>query len=205
VRAQEHLLMLIRDILSYARIEAGHLRLDISDVPVNALLGGLRELVEPQFTARGLGYEFVPGPSDVRVRADEERCVQILVNLLTNAAKFTERGSVTLSWSADDERVRIRVSDTGPGIAPHRLAAIFEPFVQGGGGGAHAEAPREGVGLGLAISRELARAMGGDLTVESSEATGGGATFTLELPRATPRAAATLSQPLDQQQQEQPT
>ncbi len=203
VRAQEHLLALIRDILSYARIEAGTLHLDLADVPVNAMLGGLEALVEPQFAARGLVYEYIPGPPEVRVRADQERCVQVLLNLLTNAVKFTERGSVTVSWSADEHRVRIHVRDTGPGIPAHRLAEIFEPFVQGGrtggGGGGGGDAHRDGVGLGLAISRELARSMGGDLTVESRE--GAGATFTLELPRAPGRAAAPFpSQPLEQEQ-----
>ena len=115
----------------------------------------------------------------VRVRADRERTVQILVNLLTNAVKFTDSGSVALDWEADDRTVRLRVRDTGRGIPADRLAAVFEPFVQAG---RSAEERQQGVGLGLAISRELARAMGGDLTVEST--VGRGSTFTLTLPRA---------------------
>ena len=179
-RAEDHLLTLINDILSYAKIEAGRLTIELTDVPVNELLTELRLLIAPQVAAKGLRYEFRPGPPDVRVRADRERATQIVLNLLTNAVKFTAEGTIGVDFEATLDDVFIRVRDTGPGIAPDRTSTIFDPFVQAGRFG---EPRREGVGLGLAISRELARAMGGDLTVVSE--LGRGSTFTARLPRST--------------------
>jgi signal transduction histidine kinase len=126
-----------------------------------------------------LACEFRPGAPDVTIRADRERATQILLNLLTNAMKFTTHGTITVEFEVTNGDVVIRVGDTGPGIAPDRLASIFDPFVQVVRFG---EPRREGVGLGLAISRELARAMGGDLTVVSE--LGRGSTFAVRLPRA---------------------
>ena len=180
-RAEEHLLALINDILSYAKIEAGRLTIDLADVPVSQLLAELRPLVAPQIDAKGLQYEFRSGPPDVRMRADRERATQILLNLLTNAVKFTVDGTIGVDFDATDDDVIIRVRDTGSGIASDRMATIFDPFVQVGRFG---EPRKEGVGLGLAISRELARAMGGDLTAVSE--LGRGSTFTVRLPRARP-------------------
>ncbi|HET6703030.1 MAG TPA: ATP-binding protein [Gemmatimonadaceae bacterium] len=178
-RAEEHLLTLINDILSYAKIEAGRLTIELTDVPVNEMLAELRMLIAPQVAAKGLAYEFRPGPTDLRIRADRERATQIMLNLLTNAVKFTTEGKITVDFEVTNGDVIIRVSDTGPGIAPDRMATIFDPFVQAGRFG---EPRREGVGLGLAISRELARAMGGDLAAVSE--LGHGSTFTVRLPRA---------------------
>jgi len=177
-RAEEHLLTLINDILSYAKIEAGRLIIEPTDVPVNQTLAELRMLIAPQVEAKGLTYVFRPGPQDVCVRADRERATQILLNLLTNAVKFTAQGTITVDFDVTNGDVVIRVSDTGPGIAPDRMTTIFDPFVQVGRFG---EPRRSGVGLGLAISRELARAMGGDLTAESE--LGVGSTFAVRLPR----------------------
>ncbi len=177
-RAEELLLTLINDILTYAKIEAGRLTIDIVDVSVNRMLSDLGMLITPQVEKKSLTYEFRPGPPDVRMRADRERATQILLNLLTNAVKFTAAGSIVVDWEASESDVLIHVRDTGPGIPPDRLTVIFEPFVQTG----RFTEPQHGVGLGLAISRELAHAMGGDLTVVSEVGTG--STFTLRLPRA---------------------
>jgi signal transduction histidine kinase len=118
--------------------------------------------------------------------ADAPKVEQILINLLTNAVKFTDPGGgITVSARMDEGHAVLRVEDTGVGIEPERLADIFEPFVQVGRSLASAH---EGTGLGLAISRDLARAMGGDLLVESSLAEG--STFTLLLPRAETAAEA---------------
>jgi len=120
------------------------------------------------------------------VHADRERLEQILLNLLSNAAKFTAQGGrVTVTAEADDASVRVRVADSGRGIAPDQLEAIFEPFVQVERGLTRSA---EGIGLGLAISRELAHAMGGSLAVEST--LGQGSTFTLTLPRGRTAAPA---------------
>ena len=118
---------------------------------------------------------------------DRDRVRQILLNLLTNAVKFTQPGGqITTHCEAVGDEVRIRVTDNGFGIAPSKLAAIFEPFVQVD----PAHPSEHGVGLGLAISRDLARTMHGDLTVESTE--GKGTSFTLTLPRAPYRDSPSL-------------
>lgn len=175
----KHLLTLINDILSFARIEAGSLQLQITDVVVNEILATAESLIEIQAQSKGLSLFVHRGAVDVRVQADRERTIQILANLLTNAVKFTDIGSVTVDWHVHDHSVCIQVRDTGRGIPADRQAAIFQPFVQVG----HSvEEQREGIGLGLAISRELARAMEGDLSVQSEVARG--STFTLALPRA---------------------
>ena len=120
-----------------------------------------------------------PTDDAIAVMADAERLQQILLNLLSNAARFTEPGGeVTLRCDATAGRVAFHVHDTGIGIPPEKLEAIFEPFVQVDGGLTRRTG---GTGLGLAISRELAQAMDGRITVES--ALGRGSTFTLEMPR----------------------
>ena len=122
-----------------------------------------------------------PSDDDAAVRADHVRVRQILVNLVTNAVKYspTGAGGVVLSSTAGPDVVRIHVSDAGPGIPREKLGAIFEPFVQLENGRRDRQG---GVGLGLAISRDLARGMKGDLAVEST--LGAGSRFTLTLPRA---------------------
>ena len=177
-RAGKHLLSLINDILSFAKIEAGRLQLQIADIPVKELVSGAVAMVELQAAQKGLSLGASKGEDEVRVRGDRERVTQILTNLLTNAVKFTATGSVSVEWHGEESTVSITVRDTGRGIPPEKLAAVFEPFVQAG---RSAEEQQQGVGLGLAISRELARAMSGDLTVESVVAQG--TTFTLRLPR----------------------
>jgi signal transduction histidine kinase len=183
-RAGSHLLTLINDILSFAKIEAGRVHLDISDVPVNEIVMSAGTMIETQAAKKGLSLGARAGAEGVHVRADRERTTQILTNLLTNAVKFTDAGSISVGWRADERAVRVDVRDTGRGIPADRLASVFEPFVQAGNS---AEERQQGVGLGLAISRELARAMGGDLTVESRVAEG--STFTLRLPRAADEAS----------------
>jgi PAS domain S-box-containing protein len=179
LRAEQHLLAIIRDILDFARIEAGHIRLDMSDVAVNEVLAGVGVMIEPQMTAKGLEYECRKGAPEIALHTDRERAVQILLNLLTNALKFTDKGSVKVDWDADDNSISINVRDTGRGIPDDRVSQIFEPFVQVGRDPNEA---RQGIGLGLAISRQLARNMGGDLRAESVE--GQGSVFTVELPRS---------------------
>jgi signal transduction histidine kinase len=179
-RAGAHLLTLINDILSFAKIEAGRVQLHIADVPVDEIVASAGTLIEVQAAKKGLSYAACAAADRMIVHADRERTTQILTNLLTNAVKFTEAGSIAVGWHGDDRAVCIEVRDTGRGIPAEKLASVFEPFVQAG---RSAEEQHQGVGLGLAISRELARAMGGDLTVESAVAQG--STFTLSLPRAT--------------------
>ncbi len=178
-RSQRHLLGLVNEVLNYAKLEAGSVRYDLTDVPVQAALAEAEGLVAPQARAKALALAVGGCRPDLRVRADAEKLRQVLVNLLSNAVKFTDRGSVAVDAGAEGGTVRIRVRDTGIGIPPEKLGVIFEPFVQ-----VRADLTRtaEGAGLGLAISRDLARGMGGDLTAESTP--GVGSTFTLMLPSA---------------------
>jgi signal transduction histidine kinase len=178
-RNQEYLLALITDVLNFAKEESGRIEVRMADVSVAELIRNVQERIEPQVMAKGLRYGYeIPDPA-VRVRGDRQRIEQILLNLVGNAIKFTERGGlVRLGCEADGDRVRLRVTDTGCGIAPAQMRRIFEPFVRAHDGSSGDEG---GAGLGLAISRQLARQMGGDLMAES--VVGKGSTFTLELIR----------------------
>jgi signal transduction histidine kinase len=140
---------------------------------VTGMLGGVVK-------EKGLTLASPPVDPDVWAQADPDRVRQILVNLVMNAVKYTPvgGGTITVSCAATDDDVVARVADTGPGIPPDRLESIFEPFVQLTTG---LKDRRGGVGLGLAISRDLARAMKGDVTVEST--VGDGSRFILTLPR----------------------
>jgi PAS domain S-box-containing protein len=185
-RNQTHLLGLINDVLNFAKIEAGQVQYEMSNVPLDAALTAVEALVEPQLHAKGLRYRYRGGDPSVTVCADRERMEQVVLNLLSNAIKFTdEGGEVELSWDVADRTARIHVRDTGRGIPADKLEDIFEPFVQVDPALTRSA---EGTGLGLAISRDLARVMKGDLTVRSTE--GEGSTFTLTLPLGRPVSAA---------------
>jgi signal transduction histidine kinase len=177
---QQHLLEIITDILNFSRIEAGRVRYVLAPVPVRDVLARMEGMIEPQARARSIEYRCENVADGVAVLADREKLEQVLINLLGNAVKFTPSGGrITLSADLDGDRVRLHVQDTGIGIEAGQIGSIFEPFVQ-----LEPALTRttEGAGLGLAISRELARGMGGELGVASSP--GAGSTFTVELPRA---------------------
>jgi signal transduction histidine kinase len=179
-QGRQHLTGLINEILSYSRLEAGRVAYDLRAVPLDTALASALALIEPQARARGVRCELAPPGPAVAVRADGDRLQQVLLNLLTNALKFTEPGGrIGLRAAADGRTVAIAVSDTGCGIAADMCERIFEPFVQVD---ARLTRAHDGLGLGLAISRDLARGMGGDLTVEST--LGAGSTFTVVLPLA---------------------
>jgi signal transduction histidine kinase len=186
-RASTHLLGLINDVLNYAKLEAVQVQFAVEPLVVDELLAESAAMIEPQARTREIDFTLVPCGRAIRVLGDRDKVLQVVLNLLVNAVKFTRAGGhVTLSCrSADDEpMVQIAVSDTGRGIAADQLERIFEPFVQVGRSLA---GPDAGTGLGLAISRELARGMSGDLTVDSLH--GEGSTFALWLPRASPSDA----------------
>ena len=180
-RSQAHLLRLINDVLNLAKLDAGQVQYAVADVGLAETLASLEPLVAPQVRAKGLTFTWrACGDPPFTARADADKLQQIVINVVANAIKFTPTGgTITIEYEAADDRVLIRVRDTGVGIRPERLPFIFEPFVQGDRA---LNRPHEGVGLGLAISRDLARGMGGDLTVEST--LGHGAVFTLVLPRS---------------------
>jgi signal transduction histidine kinase len=189
-RSGRHLLGLINDILNFAKLEAGKVEFKLTDVSVFELVAGVEALVAPQMHAKGIHVSYDRCDPGVMARGDAEKVQQILLNLLTNALKFTAPGGeIKISCAGHEDGVVISVGDTGRGIPAEKLDSVFEPFVQVDRQLASdsASTVHSGVGLGLAISRELARAMGGNISAESR--VGVGSVFTLVLPLATGHVA----------------
>jgi signal transduction histidine kinase len=188
-RAASYLLRLINDVLTIARFE-GARPLDVISIGVNSMLVEVDGLCALQAKAKGLTLTIAQCVEDVLVAADAERFQQILLNLITNATKFTVAGGrIDVICDVHANAVRIRVKDTGIGVRPVDIERVFEPFVQID---RHlTSATQQGVGLGLSISRELARAMNGELILESVE--GVGSTFTLTLPLASEKSPGTAT------------
>ena len=179
-RSQQMLLSLINDVLSFAKLDAGQVKYTVEDVPLTEVLPAAEPLVAPQLEAKELRYSLEGCDAGILVRADREKLTQIVLNLLSNAIKFTpSKGTVTVACDVGEHSVRIHVRDTGVGIPDDRLESIFDPFMQVDRA---LNRPHDGVGLGLSISRDLARGMGGTLTVASD--VGSGSTFTLTLRKA---------------------
>jgi signal transduction histidine kinase len=177
---QQYLLVLITEILNFAHVGSGRMTYDVADLNACDALTRAVELIEPLIPQRGITWGGITCDSSIVMRGDPEKVTQILVNLFSNAIKFTSVGGrIATGCEIKGETVLLWLSDTGIGIPPEKLDSIFEPFVQLKDG---LSDRGTGVGLGLAISRDLARAMSGDVTVESIE--GKGARFTLSLPRA---------------------
>lgn len=189
-RSQRHLLAVINDILNFAKLESGRIQFNPTMISMNAVLGELESLVTPMLLQKGIEYEYRCCDPKFQAFADAERVQQILLNLLSNAAKFTPAGGrITVECLPQKTTMVVEVTDSGVGIPPDKLQSIFEPFVQLERG----QSPEMGgTGLGLSISRDLARAMNGDLTVTSELHKG--STFRLVLPRAAnDHAAATAT------------
>lgn len=179
------LLTVINEVLDYSKIEAGRVHLQDEEFDLETCLEDALEMVAPQASSRGLNLTFWIGPEVAcRLRGDEGRLRQILVNLLANAVKFTETGGVNLSVEGEGEalpdgrvQLHFRVTDTGIGIPPERLPLLFEEFSQAG---SEVSQRFGGTGLGLAICRRLVEAMGGKIWVESQP--GKGSTFQFVAP-----------------------
>ena len=181
-RSSQHLLGLINDILNFARLETGNVQFDLAPSPLRTAFEFVIDVMTPQIAAKEVTLDHVPCDGGLLVHVDIDKVRQILLNLFSNAVKFTPRGGRITSRceiDASARAVHARVIDTGIGIAAGNLERIFDPFVQVD---RRHSRPAEGTGLGLAISRDLARGMGGDLTVESE--LGKGSTFTLVIPLA---------------------
>ena len=178
---QKHLLMLITEILNFVRIESGRMEYRLGEVHLAPAVAEVAGMLSGVVADRGLTVEGPPPNPDAVAWADPDRVRQIMMNLIMNAVKYAgeKRGTITLTTAVAGDTVTACVADTGPGISPEKLESIFEPFVQLTAGLADR---RGGVGLGLAISRDLARAKGGELSVQST--LGKGCLFTLTLPRA---------------------
>jgi signal transduction histidine kinase len=177
-RSQQHLLGIINDILNFSRIEAGQVTYEVQRVPLCEVIESVVHMIAPQATMKNVAIEEPSTPPAVNALADRSKVEQIVLNLVSNAVKFTEAGGkIILDCTVDGGRAQLKVRDTGVGIPSDQLEAIFEPFVQVG---RSLTSTREGTGLGLAISRDLARAMHGEITVQSN--LGAGSAFTLTLP-----------------------
>jgi signal transduction histidine kinase len=181
-KSTRNLLHLVNDVLDLSKLEAGKMELVIVPARVRAIVEEVLATIEPLAAARQIAVEVAPWPPVPTIETDVDRVRQILLNLLSNAVKFTDQGRVTISASAGSDGdsaatawVEVHVADTGPGIAANDQERIFHEFEQIVGA-----TSRGGTGLGLPISRKLARLLGGDLTVQS--VLGQGSTFTLRLP-----------------------
>ena len=177
-RSQQHLLGIINDILNFSRIEAGQVVYDIQRVSVAEVTDAVVPMILPQTEMKGLRV-IRNTNSATHVDADRGKLEQVLLNLLSNATKFTNEGTIEIESFEEGDHAGLRVCDTGVGIPADKLNSIFEPFVQVG---RSLTTPHEGTGLGLAISRDLARAMGGELSVTSEPGTG--TTFSITLRKA---------------------
>ncbi|MEO7965507.1 MAG: GAF domain-containing protein [Gemmatimonadaceae bacterium] len=175
---QRHLLGLINDVLNFAKLDAGKVEYTIGEVELRSAMSTVAALVAPQLETKNLRFAHPTHGDVVLVRADAEKVRQILLNVLSNAVKYTPSGgTIEVACVQSDGRGMLSVRDSGVGIDASKLERIFEPFVQLG---RTLSSRTEGTGLGLAISRDLARAMAGELTAESE--VGVGSTFTLSLP-----------------------
>ena len=186
LKAGRHLLTLINEILDLAKIESGGVTLSVEPTPISELLLECQQLTEPLASQRGIRMIF-PSQSAVCAIADRMRLKQVLLNLLSNAIKYNRQdGAVVVACEVtDSERVRVSVQDTGPGLRPDQLEALFQPFNRLG----QQSGPIEGTGIGLVVTKKLVELMGGVIGVSS--ALGTGSVFFIELQSAArPSAAA---------------
>lgn len=175
--SQRHLAKMVNDLLDLAKLEAGHFEYDFAPFGLADVVADVAAMVEPLALSRNITVEWPDGDATVVAMGDRTRVEQIVLNLVTNAVKYTSPGGwAAVRYGLRDGHAVLEVSDDGPGIAPEFHEAIFEPFKQVGGENGR----QDGSGLGLAISRDLARGMNGGLAVRST--VGEGSTFTLELP-----------------------
>jgi signal transduction histidine kinase/CheY-like chemotaxis protein/putative methionine-R-sulfoxide reductase with GAF domain len=189
LRAARHLLALINDILDLSKLEAGRMELHLESFPLAPLIKDVAKTIEPMATKNGNQIVIECPPDLGTMHADQTRVRQALLNLASNANKFTEKGTVTIAAQPqrNDGRdwITIAMTDTGIGMTPEQMGKLFQEFSQ-----ADASTTRKygGTGLGLAISRQFCRMMGGDITVDSKP--GEGSTFTIRLPRVVKSAEA---------------
>jgi signal transduction histidine kinase len=173
----EHLLALIDEILDLSRVEAGEVNVDMAETHIEDVLREVADSLEPLVDRPRVRLVVEAERTLPQVVTDRDKVKQILLNLVSNAIKYTDDGSIAVRAEAAGGRLRVSVSDTGLGIPRDELDRIFDEFHRADSGSAR---ERRGTGLGLAISQRLARALGGDITVESR--IGVGSTFTLDLP-----------------------
>jgi signal transduction histidine kinase/PAS domain-containing protein len=183
-----HLLTLIEQILSLSRVQSGKHAVHLDDVDAVGLVREAVAMVEPKLRRKGVALELDFPEEGMAIRTDAGKLRQILLNVLSNAVKFTEQGAVQVALSREDHALRFTVRDTGRGIEDQHREQVFEPFVQLSGDGVLPT----GTGLGLAVARELARHLGGDITLESEP--GEGSAFTILVPYEAPEPEDALSE-----------
>jgi predicted ATPase/signal transduction histidine kinase/DNA-binding response OmpR family regulator/tRNA A-37 threonylcarbamoyl transferase component Bud32 len=188
-----HLLALINDILDLAKVESGKISLCEIDFNLPSLLSGVGEIINIRAKNKGINFDLELG-NDLpnAVHGDERQLRQILLNLLDNAIKFTNKGNVTLSVHKQNAKISFRIADTGIGISPENLETIFKPFEQVG----DMECQAKGTGLGLAISKNLVALMGGQLRVSSQINVGTQFWFELALPVVDYNVTQVIQQPI---------
>jgi signal transduction histidine kinase len=188
--AGRHLLALINDILDLSKIEAGRMELAVSSFAVAPLIADVVKTIEPLAAKNSNKVAAQYDPGIGTMHADQMRLRQALLNLMSNANKFTERGTITLDARHGQENgsdwVTLAVADTGIGMTPEQMGKLFQEFSQASSSTA---SKYGGTGLGLAISRRFCQMMGGDITVESEP--GRGSTFTIRLPKIAEAPKAT--------------
>jgi signal transduction histidine kinase len=178
-RSADHLLRLIEQVITFARLEGDHERVELAPVRLARLVNDIATLTRPLADRKGLDLLLEAPPGDVVIETDEKKVSQILINLVTNAIKYTDEGRVRLEAELTSDEIVLRVVDTGPGIPTDKVVEIFEPFRQ-------LEDPRTrregGAGIGLSIVKNLTRLLGGEVGVTSRP--GEGSTFSVRLPQA---------------------
>ena len=190
--AGRHLLALINDILDLSKIEAGRMELHLETFALVPVVKDVARTIEPMATKNGNRLVIDCSPGLGTIHADQTRFRQALLNLASNANKFTEKGTITITAHQEQENGRdwitLAVADTGIGMTPEQMSRLFQEFSQA----SSATASRYGgTGLGLAISRRFCQMMGGDITVESEP--GRGSTFTIRLPSEVAMPGATTA------------
>jgi signal transduction histidine kinase len=186
-----HLLSIIDEILTLARMEAGKERVQLQEVGIHELLESVASMAEPLAAAKGLSFSLGNTPADLRLKTDPMKLRQVLLNLISNAVKYTDTGSVTLESDATDGTVHFFVKDTGVGVGGEHLEKIFEPFWQ-----VEQTTTRRsgGTGLGLAVTRQFVDLLGGRISVDSE--LGKGSAFQVSLPLQ-PREGFGVAETLD--------
>jgi Signal transduction histidine kinase len=186
-----HLLSIIDEILTLARMEAGKERVELQEVAIHELLESVASMAEPLAAAKGLSFSLGDTPTDLKLKTDPMKLRQVLLNLISNAVKYTETGSITLDSEAIDGTVNFFVKDTGVGVGHEHLEKIFEPFWQ-----VEQTTTRRsgGTGLGLAVTRQFVDLLGGRISVDSE--LGKGSAFQVSLP-VQPREGFGVAETLD--------
>ncbi|MCF8092980.1 MAG: sensor histidine kinase, partial [Desulfotignum sp.] len=177
--SSRHLLALINDVLDISKIEAGQLSLSLSTFDLRASIEKTVHLVKPLAEKKGLDLTLEVGGAVGEVTSDQRRLEQIILNLLNNAVKFTEKGSIHVTCRVDGTHYELAVSDTGIGIDPDDIPDLFQPFHQIDAG---LSRKREGTGLGLSICKKLILLMGGSINVKSCVSQG--STFTIRFQKS---------------------